>query len=318
MKKSISILALGAMAISSLVSCRKETNVSTVTGPYSSMQSIYSLLRLQPKTMLIDAATGGSFYGNSGTRYIVQPSSFLTATGANVTGNVTMQVCEYLQKGDMMFSKMLPVSNGEPLVSGGEISVTATQDGQSVFLKPYHTIQAMVPQGGIAPTDMVFFRGRQAEDTTQMNVNWVKPVPDSTGYGAGIFIVRSPLSNDTLNIISDSLGWANADQFLSSPNYQEFNVNLTIAGDSIANSTKVYGFAVYDQYKGVWPLSKRIGSHFKESHVPNFPVHFITYALLNGKFYGGILGATPATGTIYTVEMKEEDPTTFKAKVNDL
>ena len=106
------------------------------------MDEIFNMLSLQTKAATINADSGGVFYGNSGTRYIFKKSSFITAAGVNVSGNIQIVVNEILKKGDMIFSRVLPVSNGEPLFSGGEIYITASQTSQQIFLKPYYTFQA--------------------------------------------------------------------------------------------------------------------------------------------------------------------------------
>jgi len=303
-----------------LFSCSKSPNPvsTTTTVSYSSMDTIFSMLNVQPKTLMVDAVNGGSFYGNSGTRYIFYGNSFQTATGANVTGTVQIQVAEYLQKGDMLFSKMLPISNNEPLISGGEINVVATQNGQPVYLKPHFIFQANMPQGGAAATGMQYFSGQPTLDTTQFKANWIQPALDTTHYAAGTVI---NVKFDTLGIISDSLRFCNADYFMISPNYQNFTVTVAVTGAILPAIGRVFTYALYDNYKGEWPIGP-FGSYtngvFTEHHVPNIPVHFVAFTLINGKFYGGIIGATPTTGGNYTVNLTMQDPTAFKTSLNQL
>ncbi len=322
MKTTKIIYTTGLLLSSFLFSCRKTTPVSTpVTTTYSSMDEVFGQLNLQSKTLTVDAAIGGSFFGNSGTHYNFYPNAFKTASGANVTGSVQIEVTEYLQKGDMLFSKMLPISNNEPLLSGGEINVVATQGGQEVFLKWGYPLIASVPVSGTAPTGMKLFTGQPNLDTTQMKANWVLPVRDSAKYMIGIFVQHvGSGGGDTLNIVSDSLRLCNADQFMTSPIYQTFTVTIAVTGATLP-STGVFGYTLYDTYKGVWPLG-RIGSYsagvFTEMHVPNIPVHFVVFTLINGKFYGGTLGATPATGSNYTVTLTQQDAVAFKTQLNNL
>ena len=79
--------------------------------------------------------------------------------------------------------------------------------------------------------------------------------------------------------------------------------------------------ALYDNYKGVWPLGLT-GSFangvYIEGHVPNIPVHFVSYGIINGKFYGGVTAATPVTGGNYTIFLSQVDPTAFKGQLNNL
>ena len=322
MKTTNLLLTLIIILSAFLFSCsKKQTNNTATTRPtYSSMDSIFSMLSVQPKTLSVDAVNGGSYYGNSGTRYIFYGNSFMTAAGGSVTGTVQIQVSEYLQKGDMLFSKMLPISNNEPLLSGGEINVSATQNGQPVYLQPYNYFQANLPQPGTPDTAMKFFSGQPTLDTTQFKTNWIGAVADSNHYFSG-FVEEIAAGGDTLSIISDSLKECNADYFMTSPNFQTFTVTITVTGATLPSTGKPYGYTLYDNYKGEWPLGE-IGSYsngiFTEEHVPNIPVHFAVFTLINGNFYGGTLGATPTTGSNYTVMLNLVDATVFKAQLNAL
>jgi len=118
--------------------------------------------------------------------------------GATVTGNVQVTTSQYLQKGDMIFSKMLPVSNNEPLLSVGEINVSATQNGQNLVMKPGITFKANMPTSCNIPAGIAFFIGQPNANTTQFRTNWVV---DSNRQA---WIVP-PIAGDTSGIISDSL-----------------------------------------------------------------------------------------------------------------
>ena len=313
MNNNASIVLLAGIAATMLFSCKKSDNTPV---SYAGISAVFTQQALQPKTVLIDAGNANSFYGNSGTRYVFAANSFQTAAGVPVTGQVTLQVSEYLQKGDMIFSKMLPISNNEPLLSGGELNVTATQGGQPLYLRPGMTFQANMPQSATAPAGLALFFGQKTDSNSAAgNVNWIPAAIDSTVGGVVI-------GADTIGIISDSLNECNADAFMSSPDFQNFNVTVNITGVAITSSTVIYGYTLYDTYKGVWPLGM-IGSYsngvFNEKHVPNIPVHIVVFTVINGQFYGGTLGSiTPATGSNYTVTLNPMDAGVFKTAVNAL
>src|SRR5436190_1659145 len=97
--KKINLLMTSLIATAVFFSCSKPKTVSTtITPKYVSLDAVFAQLSVQPKTLTVDAATGGSFFGTSGTRYSFNPNSFVTATGANVTGSVQVQVTECLSK----------------------------------------------------------------------------------------------------------------------------------------------------------------------------------------------------------------------------
>jgi hypothetical protein len=321
--KMYQLIAMGVLCSLLSVSCRKTAPVSSVnTKTYASIEEVFAELKVKPKTVAVDAAAGGNFFGNSGTHYYFMPNSFCNAAGVAITGNVDIQVAEYLKKGDMLFSKMLPISNREPLISGGEISVTASQNGQKVFLKNNVFFSAMVPQDGKAPTGMEFFAGEAVQDTATI-VNWVQPATDSAKYWQNMVAVPPappiPSPVDSLQIISNTFGMCNADRFLTSPNYKSFTVTIAVNGATLTGRPNAY--AIFDQYKGLWPLGltgSYAGGKFTENHVPDIPVHFVAFIIINGKFYGGMTAATPADGGNYTVTLNEVNITDFKEQVQAL
>ncbi len=311
MKNTFITVALLMLAI---ISCKKKDDTvsippTTIYSTYSSIDTIFTMLSLQPKVVSLLSDSGGSFYGNSGTRYIFKKSCFVDASGATVTGNVQISVTEYLKKGDMIFSGVLPVSDGEPLISGGEINVTATKGGQEIFIKPGMTYSVNIPQSGSKDTVMSYFRGNTTGGSIANKVNW--KIPDS-GKNREVYYTK-----DSLGILPDSLNYTNADRFLTNPDYQSFNVTVNASGTTI-NSNTLYTYALYDNYKGLWPLQNASTNVYSEHHVPNIPVHFVSFCLINGHFYGGVLGATPKTGSNYSISLTEVKPDDFKAQINGL
>jgi hypothetical protein len=213
----------------------------------------------------------------------------------------------------MVFSKAFPICYGNPLISGGEINVTASQGSTTLRIKPGSSFTAAMPQQDTLVAGMGLFFGTPIKDVNQDTavniVNW-NVIEDTTRFRT---IVNR---GDTIDIVSDSLTWANADKFLTTPNYQNFRVKVT--GLTVSEQDYVYGAALYDNYNGTWPMYYYLpdSGRFNESHVPDIPVHFVVYVIQDGKFYGGITGATPVTGGVYTVSLTYyTDPKTFKALV---
>jgi hypothetical protein len=310
---TISVFTLSCALLSS---CAKTYDL----GPAETEDKVFEDLKLQPKTFTFDATVGGTFIGNSGTKYVFSPNSFTNAAGTLATGTIEMKATEYVQKGDMLFSKALPVSNNEPLISGGEIELSGTQGGQPIFLKSGATLAATIPQAKKTTDQMNLFMARPAADPAQNRVNWV--VHDSVARPGQVNPgVTTNATGDSMTIISDSITMCNADRFLSNPNFQNFNVKIAVTGATLPSTTKVYAYAMFDNYKGEWPLGL-IGSYnngiFNEQHTPNIPVHFVAFAIIGGKFYGGIKAATPITNNTYTVTLTQVDKNTFKTQVNAL
>ena len=311
--KKLLLITLTIVAIS-IFSCNKKDTIATTTksgttGPYTSLSSVFSTMMPIAVTATIDATKGGSVYGPNGTRFIFNPYSLVTASGSLATGSVQVKVTDYLSKGDMIFSGILPYSSGDPLFSGGEVNVIASQGGSPLHLAYNTYFTANMPFGGTPTPGLRCFIGKSISDTGQNKVNWAMSQDSLSGVC---------YNGDTVNIISDSLGLCNADRFMSSPNYQTFTVKIT--GVTMSSTDQAQAFVLYDNYKGVWPLLSFNSSptNYVEHHVPNIPVHIVIFAIVNGNFYGGTLGVTPSTGSTYTVNVTQTDPISFKALVNTL
>lgn len=303
-----------------IASCQKpDSTPSTVVtyGTYSSMDTIYKMLEVKPKYVIVNGATGGTFYGSSGTRYIIPPNCLQDASGNSVTTDVQFEVAEYLYKGDMVFSKMLPLSDGQALISGGEISMNASLGGAKIYLKPGCLCTANVPQPGVAPSGMSIFSGLPATDPTESVVNWQR-FDSIPGRIAAIIRDTTKIGRDTLTIVTDSLKWMNLDKFASFPDIQKFDITLSATGNSINTPADIRCLIFVDTLRCISSLGhyKKTIDHYTDISCAKIPVHIVAFGLINKKFYGAVLGITPATGNTYNLSLSEVDPMDFKGQLN--
>lgn len=304
------ILVASTLIMFALGSCYKNEKKDIPT--YNSLTDAFATLAPASKTVNMDAATGGSFRGNSGARYEFPPNAFVTGTGTAVTGTVVIEVKEYLTKSDMLYSGVLPMTDSESLISGGEVYVHATQGGQELFLRPGTTYSVNLAQNGTPVAGMKVFQGHE----TTAGVLWV-PKPDSG-------IAKIVYNGDTIEMFTDSLEYANADKFMSTPHYQTFQISLStsngvaIPAANYTTSTAIVAHCLYDEFNGIYKLLYTGNGFINVNHIPDIPVHFVVTALIEGQFYGGILGATPTTGNTYSVLLKPTTPAEFKTLIDAL
>jgi len=299
------------------LACTKKNEPSNPVGTtkfktYASMDEVFSMLEQKPKVMIFDAGTVTSFYGSNGVRYTFRPNSFADEAGALVTGNVQVEVTEYPKKGDMIFSGVLPISDGMPLVSGGEIYVNATKNGQQLSMRPGMTFIASIPQFGSKDTVMNLFTGDTNGGTSTNKVNWQITKGDSA---SGTIVYKG----DTIRILCDSLKFWNCDHFMNSSNLQKFKVAIVASGFDNSAISALFSYAIFDAQNGVMPLSSLASGIYSVSNIPKAAVHFVSFCLINGHFYAGVSLANPATtGSTYTITLTEVDPNDFKAQINGL
>ncbi len=312
LKTGISIFTW-LMLLAVISACKKSKTNTTpvpVTADHISLDNLFANNKAVAQTATFNNNTGGVLTGNGGSRLIIQPNSFVYANGQPVTGNVTVQFTDYTNRADMIFSKVLPVSNGEPLISGGEYFLAAKQGNTEVFIAPGKTTEVRVPQFGNNGNNMMFFRGRVIEPNEMNNiVNWVKQ--DSVGMGAVVY------NGDTISIFNDSMGYANADKFIPNPNYVEFNIQVT--GAQISDST-FSSYCLYQDYNGLWPIYQIAGNGLlTATHIPDIPVHLVVYGYDKGEFYTGmVIGYMPVNGATVNMTLSKSDPVTLKNLLKNL
>ena len=313
--KKISVLAVAYLCLLAQ-SCDKKKNISAdpPLATYSSVAEVFESQRVQHKTLKIDAGTHSYFYGNSGTRYAIYANSLVTADGLLVTGQVDVEVSEWLERGDMIFSKMLPVSNGNPLISGGELNIRITQNGQPLQLKDGAQFSAYVPQKGAADTAMDLYWGTPVQNNAQNGVDWKVALADSSNIEKNAVFVHG---EDTIAIFSDSLTMCNIDRILPSAKRVSVNLSTAINGAQADGNTVFFIYALYTNYNALLPVASDNLNNYARL-LPDVPVTLVAFTVFGGKFYGGTLSATPASGKNYTITLNATDPTAFKKLLNGL
>jgi hypothetical protein len=312
MKQFSKLLVFAGITVFSLAACKRDDDAPS-TPRYASLAETRAMLERPAISTTVDGTNGGSYFIGR-CRVIVPANAFQTAGGTPVTGNVTLQFRDLIRRGEMIFARVLPVSNGQQLVSGGEVWIVAQQNGSELRLRPGARLDVRIPQNGQPTAGLTFFAGDRIDSVADgaNTINWRQRRDPGQGQtGPGIVI-----NGDTVNLMTDSLGWCNADRFLSNPNYQTFTV--TLSGASGFDNGQILGYASYDNFPGAWPLNGRSGNVYSENHVPDVPVHFVVYGVKDGRFYGGITAATPANGGNYTVSLSETTVAAFKAQVDAL
>ncbi len=276
-------------------------------GPYT-MQNIFNAMAVTPLHTTFNASSGGTFYGSSGARYYFPPFS-LERDSVQIVGNVDVTVAEYLKVSDMIFSGVLPYSNGAPLVTAGAFYLNITQNGNTVVLaRPAH-YQAFLPvKASVATEGMGLYLGRPDDTVSSNLVNW-QPIND-TNRGSIAALT------DTVVITTDSVHYNAASRNLLSPAYQAFALQITAPLTTFSDT--IVAYAVFDTLNTVWQLSASHEHLITETMVPNYPVHFVVFTVINGDFYAGITAATPVSGNTYTVNLTKTSPVALKARIDAL
>ena len=177
-----------------LAACKSDdTNPTNPIPPLVYIDNFLENNQPEIQEFTIDASQGGDIEGKDGTKVSIPPNAFTDQSGQMVTGNVTFQLQEVYTAGGTVFAKRPTISNGNILVSGGNLFVNAQQDGEDLELANGQSIDFLSPTDS-ADNNMEFFVG-SGEDLT---FNWNRdtstamvPVTDTTGLTMYAYELRN-------------------------------------------------------------------------------------------------------------------------------
>ena len=138
MKKALlSFTLMGVITIALIASCSKNYN-SKGTGTQS-LNQLFAGLRTTPENLSVTAGRDTIVYGAQGTMLHFYTNSFKDGSGNIITsGTIYLSLIEMYKPGDMIANRApTTTSTGQLLKSGGEINITATVNGQTIYANKY-------------------------------------------------------------------------------------------------------------------------------------------------------------------------------------
>jgi hypothetical protein len=179
--KSIVAISLIGFVIT-LTSCKKDTASPAEEEPVdelpqptfsnANVQTLLASLATPVENYTINAANNFVINCANGTNIFIAPNAFLTMSGSPVTGLVAIETKDVLSKKDMILNNALPVSNGQLLISGGEVYFNATQGGQKLKMNPASSVYINVPAGSSPSFQMKEFYATGGSNLSNTNLNW--------------------------------------------------------------------------------------------------------------------------------------------------
>lgn len=177
MKKSTLLSAIFVATLITNTSCKKNnTGTPPADTGRAMMTEFFKQHAPEFETFTIDAAAGGTIVSAKGTTYRFSPNSLADASGALVTGNVTISVKELSRASEIILGdKPTSTGNGTMLVSNGEFFIKAQQGNNILKLRNDSAVQANVkpanPAGGQFLREMPLWRGDSAVTSSTTGYN---------------------------------------------------------------------------------------------------------------------------------------------------
>lgn len=283
----IASLVIPAAMLVLISSCKKDnpdpTNTTTPPTSGSGISSFFQTnLNNATQTFTIDAGQNQSITGSKGTVVHFYANSFVTASGAPVTGNIQIELVEIYGKKDMiLLNKQTMGVNGtglSPLISGGQFNIVAKQNGQKLRLANGmgYSIDAPAPNG--TTPQMGVFYGAIAND----QLTWTQA--DSAFVN---------ITQNGYSLFSDSTDWVNLDYFMSTTGpLSKLNVQLP-SGISTSDTRVFVSVDGSNTLAGIYQFANGVfttGDYYK---LPvGMPVHFIVIDLENNAIKAAIIPST--------------------------
>nr|WP_294861858.1 hypothetical protein [uncultured Fluviicola sp.] len=283
----LSVLLAGALLIFAS-SCKKDKTQPTTpdpTNPATNYAATFFTNNLNngKQTFTINAGQAQTVTGNKGTVIHFNANSFVTANGTPVTGSVQIELVEIFSKSDMILMNKQTVGktgNGgvSQLISGGQFSIVAKQNGQKLKLAPGMSYQIEAPAPNGTTGMMGLFYGQ--EDGEQLE--WTQADSSFVNPGTGIY-----------SAFPDSTGWVNLDYFMNNPGpLSKLSVQIP-SGFTTANTRVFVSIDGSSAMAGIYHVDSGIfnsGDYYK---LPvGMSVHFVIISLDNNEIHAAVVPAT--------------------------
>ena len=333
MKQLFSKTAILSLAIAtSLMACKKNKDVIKPTSnDLEKVKSFFSANAPKYESFTIDASAGGTLTTSKGTKIKFPAGIFKKANGQIVSGSVTVEVKDILQVSDMLLGNRPTETNGEMLISFGEMTVKASQNGEALQVKN-DSARVQVPLAPPKPANGQIIReipmwaGDSAvnytlqgydHENTSVTLTQTGYVPRGINWNQnGNFALNN--TNGTSSFALDSLGvWRNCDALMGDPRpkttvlgYFTNQWNAATSASYMGAEPSMLFFKVKQQNSLVKLYNKIVnapaGKEGLLSYQNSFPIGmegtFLAITTKDGKFYAemkDVTIGTPASGKTY-------------------
>lgn len=310
--KLLSLFALAALGFTlTITGCKKDQPTATIDDA-AALTDFFERNVVPSQTFTIDNTTGGTATTAKGTRLVFPPDCFTNTKGYRIAGSVNIEFKELVDKVDFVLSNKGTVADGLPLESGGSWMIKATQANEELRINPAAPIKMNIKrEDTVDRLEMNLFNANPAGNKNGGAINWGAP------RQVAIVPLSAPFNNFFCSL--DSVGWGNADRFMSNPVYAS---NTKVIASNGTNLTKFSAMFVYKGKKIVWPLSGRSSSgEVTDSHTAKNQVgHIVVFGYVNGVFTTGILQdqTITADGQTFTVTLSTNTEAAFKTTLRSI
>ncbi len=312
MKKILFITATVALFAIAFSACKKNKDEVVTATPVDDVAALTDFFErnvVPSQNFTVDNTLGGVVTTARTAKITFPPNCFHTANGIAVAGNVNVEFKELVDKVDFVLSNKGTIANDLPLESGGSWMIKATQGTTVLKINPAAPVKMNIKRDTAVQGNMFLFNANPAGNKNGGAVNWGQE-------RATIVPLSAPFSNYFCNL--DSVGWGNADRFMTSPVYASNTKIVASNGIDLTNFSAMY---VYKGRKIVWPMGGRISGSVNDSHVAKSQIgHVVVFGFVKGVFTTGVLQDQTVTtdGQTFTVTLGTNTEAAFKTQLSSI
>ncbi len=218
----------------------EQPTITQSTFDNSNLLSIFNNLATPLETFTVDLSDNAGYTGytcNNGTKLYIGDSCFLDPNNRVATGIITIETKDILSKKDMILNNAFPVSNGQLLVSGGELYLNAKQGNNNLRKNPNHQIYVVVPTNTVN-TQMGLFTAGNSANLAGNILNWQPVINTNVLVGGVGTAINTTMYGYSIPGI-DSVHWTNCDYFYTS-NAAKTTCTANISGSFNDTNTMVF------------------------------------------------------------------------------
>ena len=250
------------------------------------LNQLFAAFRYTPQQFTINAGTLQVVRGQKGTKLTFYANTFKDAAGNPITsGTIDVRLTEMYTPGDMIANRATTMGKNEPLVSGGQVLITATRNGQPVTVNKYGIAYANANENEV----MNLFPGNT--NNPDSVATWGDPIVSvGTFCVTGTVDSSSPTASLTYKFDScTTLNWVNCDRFASDSGTKTkvyAKVNNTLFNSSNTQTYLIFptinSVTIMGDYTAV---SKRFGLYSTYTLPVGLPVNVVVMSAKDNKYY---------------------------------
>ena len=306
-------------------SCKKETP-NPMTGGGGSSSSIKTFMTdnrtENTQTFTVSASEYSTIKGNQGTVVKFAPNMFMTVNGQAVSGTLDISLLEILDKSSMISNGVATESNDEMIISGGELKLTVSQNGEELKLADASNGPVVYVPTMQADPNMNLFEGMEDNNGDVIWTETDSLVIDSTTGDSLSFSDSSVVWDGNeyyyFDFDNSDLGWINCDFFWDNPD-AKITVNAQATEAKFTYENTVF-YIVYDNYNSVGQMADYDNDGvFSQTEIPvNLDITIVAVSEIDGQFHYGELPATTVDDQVYDVTLLPVTETELQANIDAL